>query len=55
MNDNMVKVVGIVALVAAIGAFFFWYMSPYQQCVRNLDAQGNKMAAAQCVKLMSGR
>jgi len=38
MNDNAVKVVAIVAVVAVIGLFFYWYMSPYQQCVRALAA-----------------
>lgn len=55
MNDNTVKVVGIVALVVVIGMFFFWYMSPYQQCVRAAEANKAHMPAAACLKLMNGR
>lgn len=55
MNDNTVKVVGIVALAVVIGMFFFWYMSPYQQCVRAAEANNNYNPAAGCLRLMNGR
>lgn len=55
MNDNALKAFGIVAVVAVIGMFFFWYMSPYQQCVRTLTAEGNKRPAVSCLIVMNKR
>lgn len=53
MNDNALKAFGIVAVVAVIGMFFFWYMSPYQQCVRALTAKNASIPPAfTCLRSM---
>lgn len=56
MNDNVTKVAIIVALVAGVGIYFFWYMSPYQQCVRALSANNPVYAPeSTCLSKMNGR
>ena len=53
MDDNVTKVIGMLASVAVVGMFLFWYMSPYQQCVRTLTAEKNTRPAVVCLRLMN--
>jgi hypothetical protein len=55
MSDNIVKLVGIVGVVIVLGVYFFWYMSPYQQCVRTLEAEGNSRPAVVCIRMLNQR
>lgn len=54
MSNNIVKVAIIVAVVVVIGMFFFWYMSPYQQCIRTISEKNpTNPAPVTCLRIMS--
>ena len=38
MKDN-VKIAAIIAGTALVIAFFYWYMSPFQQCMRYYEGK----------------
>jgi hypothetical protein len=51
MNNNS-KTIAAVVVVGLIA--LYWYMTPYQQCIRELKAADATKPAARCLKLMSG-
>jgi hypothetical protein len=55
MNNNISTWALAILAAVIVAIYLFWYMSPYQQCVRELTVRKADAPAARCLQMMNKR